>query len=326
MNAPVKTFVPVMQELNVSNRLLGNQKALQEAWERDGYWFFRDVLDQEAVGALRQKMIDHLAERHLVDPADPQYRYTGVPLGDFRPCVEEMVGQKAYRFITENANVNAFFEKLFGMPACWVPFNQYRATPPTPLEERATGPYFDMIHEDGIYNEGLDFIICWIPLAEITAETGGLALADGLHKGPCLHERSESGLNVIPLRPDQIAPEAWRRTTYQAGDVLLMSLRTVHSGLQNHSDRFRLSLDTRIMPRNGKEPIVGTLTDIGPDHLTVRDEKNQEITLSLDAQSYCRGQVGERIPGNEVHVYYRPGHEVIVKPGNGRVVNMRPQH
>src|SRR5581483_3085536 len=36
---------PPMRERSVSNHLLGNRAALDAAWDRDGYWFFRDVLD-----------------------------------------------------------------------------------------------------------------------------------------------------------------------------------------------------------------------------------------------------------------------------------------
>jgi hypothetical protein len=42
-----------MEELQVCNALLGNRAALDAAWQRDGYWFFRDVLDQGAVARLR---------------------------------------------------------------------------------------------------------------------------------------------------------------------------------------------------------------------------------------------------------------------------------
>jgi len=37
---------PPMGPVNVSSHLSGNKAALDEAWERDGYWSFRDVLDR----------------------------------------------------------------------------------------------------------------------------------------------------------------------------------------------------------------------------------------------------------------------------------------
>ena len=39
-----------MPELKTHNALLGDRAALEEAWEKDGYWFFRDVLDKTGLG------------------------------------------------------------------------------------------------------------------------------------------------------------------------------------------------------------------------------------------------------------------------------------
>ena len=51
-----------MQELHVSNDLLSNRAALDEAWKRDGYWFFRDMLAREAVARLRAVYMEELAK------------------------------------------------------------------------------------------------------------------------------------------------------------------------------------------------------------------------------------------------------------------------
>ena len=37
----------------------------------------------------------------------------------------------------------------------------------------------------------------------------------------------------------------WLTADYQAGDLLIFSIRTVHASLDNGSDRIRLSSDTR---------------------------------------------------------------------------------
>ena len=54
MNAQLQTALPSLRELNVSNHLIGDRQALQAAWERDGYWFFRDVLDQDVIASSSQ--------------------------------------------------------------------------------------------------------------------------------------------------------------------------------------------------------------------------------------------------------------------------------
>lgn len=74
--------LPEMQELKTHNHLLGDLKALDKAWETDGYWFFRDVLDKDAVARLRQHWIDELETNGVIDPVgdaatDKSVRYNG---------------------------------------------------------------------------------------------------------------------------------------------------------------------------------------------------------------------------------------------------------
>jgi hypothetical protein len=299
MNAQLKIATPEMRELNVSNRLLDDRAALQAAWDRDGYWFFRDVLDKDAIARMRSIITEYLGELGMIDPADARARYTGADLTDFPFRLDAIVERKPYRTLTEDPKINAFFRRLFGVEPFWVPFTEYRATPPAQDLNRSR---FDFILDDDV---------------------GGLALAEGLHTGPVLHEKD--GAQILPIKESAIPPGAWRRTTYRAGDVLLMSLRTPHSGLANLSDRFRLSLDTRIMPSNDKVPIVGQLTAISADTLTVRD-RNGEHTLALDGSSYCRDLWGQKLAQQAVAEFYRPGHDVIIAHAGGRVVMMRPQH
>jgi hypothetical protein len=79
------------------------------------------------------------------------------------------------------------------------------------------------------------------------------------------------------------------------------------------------------MPSNDKVPIVGQLTAISADTLTVRD-RNGEHTLALDGSSYCRDLWGQKLAQQAVAEFYRPGHDVIIAHAGGRVVMMRPQH
>src|SRR5271170_6971355 len=77
MNAPVSPLMPEMAELNCSNGLLSDQAALGAAWDRDGYWFFRDVLDKDVIAAIRKVYIDYLVEMGVTNADDPEYRYNG---------------------------------------------------------------------------------------------------------------------------------------------------------------------------------------------------------------------------------------------------------
>jgi 1-deoxypentalenic acid 11beta-hydroxylase len=308
-----------MRELTVANDLLDQPQALQEAWERDGYWFFRDVLDKSVIASIRGLYIEHLAGLGVVDRNDPDALYNGA---DMTALVNSspLNKAKAYRLLHESPTVNAFFTRLFGCAPFWVPFTVYRTTPPA-REYKASR--FDFIHADGFYNEGLTFLICWVPLAQIDADVGGLALVEGVHKQPSLHRRE--GLQIKPIDPADVPAGAWRRTTYRPGDVLLMSLDTPHTGITNHSDRFRLSMDTRIMPSSGNVPIVGRLTDIGTEQLRVRDSRGEHVVL-LDDKSIVRGMHNVQITRADIPARFAPGDEVVILVEHGHVINMRPQH
>jgi len=311
-----------MRELNVANPWLGNHDALKAAWERDGYWFFRGVLDKAVIARIRAVYVEHLGKLGLVDVEDPHAAYNGADLAAMEGTVNSSAlhHAKVHQILHEAPTINTFFTELFGCPPFWVPFTVHRTTPPA--RERKE-PRFDFIHADGFYNEGLSFLICWVPLAQIDAEVGGLALVEGVHGQPSLHKRE--GMQIKPIDPVDVPPGAWRRTTYEPGDVLLMSLDTPHSGLTNHSNRFRLSMDTRVMPSSGNVPIVGRLTEVAVDHLRIADARG-EHTVTLDDRSFVRGMQGDQMPLSEIPARYVPGDEVIIAVEQGRVVNMRPQH
>lgn len=314
-------FAPRFRDLNCSNDLLGDHEALAAAWDRDGYWFFRDVLDTAVIAQIRQVYVDHLISLGVADPKDPKHRYNGAEF----PAVADindtaLNAARTHRLLHEAPTINAFFAKLFGCDPFWVPFTVHRTNPPVKARAQSR---FDFIHEDGVYNDGLPFLICWAPIDEIDEATGGIAVAEGLHKGPCLHPRE--GMNIRPIELEAIPPGAWRRAHYRPGDVLLMSLRTPHSGLSNLSaDRFRLSMDTRIMPSNGKVPKVGVLTQVTARGVTVKDAAGLHH-LAFDRGSFVRGFRGDQMPLAEVATRYAPGMEVIIAFDGDRVTNMRPQ-
>ena len=210
--------------------------------------------------------------------------------------------------------------RLFGCEPFWVPFTVHRTTPPA-REPKASR--FDFIHADGFYNEGLTFLICWVPLAQIDADVGGLAVVEGVHKQPSLHRRE--GLKIKPIDAADVPAGAWRRTTYRPGDVLLMSLDTPHTGITNHSDRFRLSMDTRVMPSSGNVPIVGRLTEVGTEQLRVRDTRGEHV-VRLDDKSFVRGMLGDQMTRADIPARFAPGDAVIIAVEHDHVINMRPQH
>ncbi|GAC1577735.1 MAG: hypothetical protein NVS3B5_09970 [Sphingomicrobium sp.] len=323
MNMHVSQLTPAMGEFNVSNHLLGDHEALNAAWERDGYWFFRDVLDKDVIVRIRGVYADYLVEIGLADPADPETRYNGADYAHLaiNSNQSKLNERKVDKLLHESPTINAFFAKLFGCDPFWVPFTVHRSNPPVTDKSK---PRFDFIHADGFYNEGLPFLICWVPLDVIDEEVGGLAVVEGVHREPSLHKRVN--MKILPIQAEDVPKGRWRRTTYRPGDVLLMSLDTPHSGLSNISkDRFRFSMDTRVMPSSGNTPYVGAIASVTDSAVTVTDANGVNHTLNFDDGSFVRGHMGDQMGLSEIPKRYHPGDEVIVMTEKQRVLNMRPQ-
>lgn len=322
---------PSMRELRVSNHLLGDPAALEAAWERDGYWFFRDVLDKGAVARLRDVYMETLNELGVIDPAHTEAAvHNGAPLDDF-PIRNS--GSTEYDpllaryprndFVNEPA-IKQLFTQLFGDEPFWVPNTEYHALPPNPDKP---GSRFNFIHCDGPNNKGLPLRICWIPLATIDEATGGLAVAEGMHK-PRMGDfpRPPQGIAA-----DAIPEDAWRRAIYQPGDLLMFSMETPHSGLANRSDRhFRLSMDIRGMKKSGNIPTVGKVAAIDPCAIMIETETGEMRTFRLDEDTFCRITRG-RLTGmplalEEIPQMVKIGAPVYVASDHGTATFIRPQH
>ena len=327
IDIPIADSFPEVGELKTHNHLLADTAALDAAWEQDGYWFFRDVLDKHAVGRLRKAWTDALEAEGVIDPVgeastERSVRYNGAPLDRFPFRMEPLARQAPWRAFVAEKPIHDFFTLMLGDEPFWVPVVEYRATPPQ--QDPAKGR-IDGIHQDGPYSPGIPFRICWLPLAEIDADTGGLMLAEGLAADKTNYHAKADGGSNLGISLDQIPADRWRRTTYRAGDVLLMNLWTPHTGLANWSDRFRLSMDHRVMARRDKCPIVGTIETIDADHVVVRDETGVQ-RLRIDSDTYIRNTMGQKLNGDEITAFYTPGSPVIIAHDDGRASVVRPPH
>lgn len=322
---------PAMSEFNVSNHLLGNRAALDAAWERDGYWFFRDVLDKDAVGRLRGKFLNVLNELGVIDPAVTDAAvYNGAPLDGYPivmggdPDEDPMVELDPRDTFVNEPAIKAFFTDLFEDEPFWVPNTEYHALPPGTSRPDSR---FNYVHSDGPNNKGLPLKICWIPLAAIDEEVGGLAVAEGLHK-PSMNDfpRPAAGIgdNVVPT-------DAWRRAVYQPGDLIVFSLETPHSGLANRSDKyFRLSMDIRGMKKSENIPTVGTVAAVDFNAITIDADDGTQKTFRVDDDTFCR-IYRQRLSGmpltrEEIPELVKIGAPVYVASDHGTATFIRPQH
>lgn len=328
---PVTDDTPPFREFNVSNHLLGDRAALDAAFERDGYWFFRDVLDKEAVGRLRAIYLKTLNELGVIDPTRTDAAvYNGASLDDY-PIVmggppEEDPLVRLYprdSFVNE-PKIKQFFTELFGDEVFWVPNSEFQAFPP---QKGYKGSRFNYLHCDGPNNKGLPLKVVWVPLATIDEDTGGLAVAEGWNKpriGDFARPPEGIAYGAVPT-------DAWRRAVYQPGDLLVFSLETPHSGLANRSDKyFRLSMDIRGMKKSDNVPFVGKVKTVDANAISVKADDGREQTFRLDQDTFCRiyrGKLsGMPLELHEIPQLVKPGAPIYVASENGRARFIRPQH
>lgn len=320
-----------MCDFTVSNHLLGDPEALEAAWDRDGYWFFRGVLDKGAVDRLRGVYIETLRDLKVIDPSrDDAAIYNGASLEGFpikndgNPTGDPLLDKHPMKAFTQDPAIIEFFTDLLGGAPYFVPNTEYHAAPP---KTDHSGPRFNYVHCDGANNKGLPLKICWIPLAEIDERTGGLALTEGLHK-PRMNDfpRPPEG-----IRADDVPADAWRRTVYQPGDLLVFSLESPHSGLANRSkDVFRLSCDVRVMKASENVPMVGKVAAVDHNAITVTDDAGKSDTFRLNEDTFCRISRG-RLTGMPLELAEIPeklniGDPVYVASNRGTATFIRPQH
>jgi ectoine hydroxylase-related dioxygenase (phytanoyl-CoA dioxygenase family) len=106
-----------------------------------------------------------------------------------------------------------------------------RAAAPESLAEKTTGRY---IHCDYPGAGVQDMLTTWIPLADVPAALGGLAVRPGGHRE---RPRQPRLLNGTERR--------WASTDYRPGDVIIFHCLTPHAALPNTGRRLRLSADCR---------------------------------------------------------------------------------
>ena len=301
------------RELESCNHLLDEHAALERFYDDNGYLLLRGVLDPGSVAEARDAMLAVAARLGLTSPGDPEGKWTG---GSFDGGMEEsdIYAGIAARLIEHPANL-AVMEKVLGEPACAVPIVQYRTYPPN-------GP-ITTVHQDGFYSPGIqDYKPVWISLTPCTRAMGGLALAVGQNKRGYFHNVAKPAPYPIPR--DAIPDEAWATTDYLPGDVLIVHPYTPHCGMPNHSDRLRISFDSRVQSATNPSAIAATVRAVTPNSITVDAGQRGEITLTVDENTFIRVRhPGRREPFAEFADTTKPGMRLVVVRDGDHAVMLR---
>ena len=147
------------------------------------------------------------------------------------PSYRAAVMSRAFNALPYQASLRATVRRILGQGAFSYPVKVLRAVAPESLSARTTGRY---IHCDYLGAGVQDMLTTWVPLADVPAELGGLAVRPGGHR--------ERPRRPRPLSADE---RGWASTDYRPGDVIIFHCLTPHAALPNTGRRLRLSADFR---------------------------------------------------------------------------------
>ncbi len=232
-----------------SSDIRGDRDALRSRADRDGYLFFRNLVDREAILEARRDIATVLQEEGWIDastdPFEAITHHHAVVSGmdEFKPVYDRVQRIESFHTLAFDAGITQIIESLLGPEVLLQPSNIARFIFPT-LLEHTTPP-----HQDFPLIQGTERIwTTWLPLGDCPPTMGGLSVLSGSHKAGVLPMSRSLGAGRLRTHFEKIGGE-WVSSPFELGDVLFFYSLTVHRGLPNNSgDRLRLSADFRFQP------------------------------------------------------------------------------
>lgn len=241
----------MLNELAESNDIANDASALQQRLDRDGYLFFRRLLDVDRLNSLRREMLTVMQQGGWLvadtDPmdgiADLDARTTEGDAG-YTDVYHEVYKLQSFHEIAHSREVLDLLERIRDCPMMPLPQKVARLWFPH-MTEHTTPIHQDFVHFQGSF----DNLTCWSPVGDCPRELGGLAVLRGSHKVNRVLDHHFSlgagSLHVDPTEHGDVGNE-WLTTDFEPGDTLIFPALTIHKALPNVTEnRLRVSLDNR---------------------------------------------------------------------------------
>jgi len=227
---------PLLGELKES-RPDQSVDTLRARMQEDGYLFLRGLLDAPAVLAAREQV---LGFAH-----DHDHRVMGNRAITHHPTVLAVL---------ESPALFDFFARLFGESVITTDYKWLR----TMQRGGCSGAHYDFVYM-GRGSQRL--LTSWIPIGEIPARMGGLAILEDSHRCAGLarlrdtygrmdvdRDRVQGWFSRDPLEMAEMSGTRWLTADYRPGDVLCFSLHTLHMSMTQDTDEIRTTCDVRWQP------------------------------------------------------------------------------
>lgn len=243
-------FLPMLP----ANDLLGDEQALREKFEEDGFLYLTGVIDVEKLQVLRRQVLQICKDKGWVQGL-VKGKVISEPFreGDdrFFEVYDEVQKLEKFHELAHDPVLLGIMKVVLGADVFPHPLKIARLVFPENYEV-TTPP-----HQDYLNNLGSkDLTAAWIPLEDCPMELGGIAMLKGSHKYGVAPLKFHLGAgNRMSVIPPEMQHLHWYATDFSQGDVLLFPALTMHASLHNASEFFmRLSVDYRYQ-REG-EPLT----------------------------------------------------------------------
>jgi phytanoyl-CoA dioxygenase PhyH len=280
-----------MKELLARNDLLGKPVAIRAELDANGYVLFRDVIDTGLIDHARQSVMAWFSSQDFIKDEHDLPVWTGRDLTSLGSHPKGLSDTHVWEWLALHPKVRQVLEQVLGDPGYVLPMGEYQFSWPNRPD------CWSRIHQDGAFNPGLNFLTFWIPLVDVTAPLGGLAIYPGRHNGASLHPSLEElgGLDYIPQ--ELLPTDGWHRADYHPGDMVVFDPWTPHCGLPNESNQLRLSVDIRVQSAAATRPVIGVVVDTDADSLTIASDDQGVIRVYVDESTLLRKRTysGDRV-------------------------------
>ncbi len=247
--------------------LLDQPQRMRARMDANGYLFFKAFHPREEVLAGRRIIANKLQADGILaadrDPMELQVAPGKSTAGFAGGVLHELFpqGWQTLHNTLYTGKRMALFQTLFDEAPRHYDYTWMRLVNPGPATT---------LHADSVYmGRGThEVYTCWTPWGDNPLELGGLILLEGSHaRGDMLNGYWHSDVDAYcantPQKKDgwannhagairgtakdiqQMLGGRWVTADYEAGDLVVFPIHTIHGGTDNHTKRVRLSSDTR---------------------------------------------------------------------------------
>ncbi len=272
--------------LRTSKDIIGNYDKLRTRFEEDGYLFLPGFLDRDLVLEARLGELEKFTKLGYLDPTYPimegiiDEKYLKEAVSPYSESEMDNSARRnpALMQVLYAGAMIEFYEALFEEDVRHFDYTWHRAK--TASDDSASNPHCDIVF---MGRGSHRLCTSWTPLGDIPVAMGGLIILEGSHRLDHLKstygkrdvdtyctnyedaadieagtKQWQNQVNSGAFNTNAVETRAslggrWLTTDYRAGDLLVFSMFTLHASMDNKTNRFRLSTDTRYQPAS--EPI-----------------------------------------------------------------------